>query len=168
MSPVAGSSRFAPSGAAQVAARSPSGVQLHTIPQAFNYDVTPAWVLGNWSRVSTGLAEIDLQGYRVALVTGTREGDLAGSLTYYFDSRQRVQKIIFAGNTGDARPLVAWLTSRYQFQREVTSDPSLYLYRIRDGKTVMSELRIKPADVVRQGDALTRFAVNVMMTRNDE
>jgi hypothetical protein len=163
-----GGARTAPPGTLPIAARSPSGVELHTIQQTFNFDVTPAWVLGSWSRVSTGLAELDLQGYRVALVTGTREGDLAGSLTYYFDTRQQLQRIVFTGNTGDARPLVAWLTGRYHLMRELTGDPSMYLYRIRDGKTVMSELRIKPADVVRQGESLTRFSVNVMLSRPEK
>ncbi|HEV3024657.1 MAG TPA: DUF6690 family protein, partial [Pirellulales bacterium] len=54
------------------------------VQQAFRFDVTSAWVLGRWPRVSAGLSQLDLQGYRVPLVTGTKPDDLAGSLTYYF------------------------------------------------------------------------------------
>ena len=74
---------------------------------ALDGERTSAWVLARWPRVSTRLANLDLQGYRVPLVSGTADGDLAGSLTYYFNSQQRVQRITFIGSTGDARPLVA-------------------------------------------------------------
>ena len=47
------------------------------------------------------LAELDVQGYRVPLVTGTSRDDLAGSLTYYFDKTHHVTHIHFRGTTGD-------------------------------------------------------------------
>ncbi len=57
------------------------------------FDVTVEWVMQRWPRVSTGLPYLQLQGYRVPLVTGTKVADLAGSLTYYFNARQQVQRI---------------------------------------------------------------------------
>ena len=52
-------------------------------------------------------AELDLQGYRVAYVSGTAETDIAGSLSYYFDNTHRLRRIAFNGTTGDARRLVS-------------------------------------------------------------
>ena len=102
--------------------------------------MTAAWVLGAGLRVTAGLPDADLQGYRVPLVTGTREDDLAGSLTYYFNKNQRCQRITFQGTTGDARKLAAYLMRRYGFKQQVSSDPNLYLYQIRWNGLPLSEL----------------------------
>ena len=67
-----------------------------------------------WPQVATGLGQLQLQGYRVPLVSGTTEGDVAGSLTYYFNAQQQLQRIAFQGNTGDPRNLIVLLRSRYQ------------------------------------------------------
>ncbi|HEX3654958.1 MAG TPA: DUF6690 family protein [Pirellulales bacterium] len=140
-------------------------VEIQQLPQALRFDITIGWILGHWSRVSTALAELDLQGYRVALVTGTTEGDLAGSLTYYFDKQQRLERITFSGSTGDPRPLVRVLAGQFQFAYETTDDPSQYVYRERRKKKIAGELRLKPAPVVRSQDARARFAVNFTIER---
>ncbi|HEX7376245.1 MAG TPA: DUF6690 family protein [Pirellulales bacterium] len=131
----------------------------------FRWDITTAWVLGRWPRVSAGLSEVDLQGYRVPLVTGTATDDLAGSLTYYFNKRQRVQRMTFFGTTGDSRRLVALLATRFAFVRELNDDPSLFLYRVREGRKVVSELRVKPAHVLRSDEPYSRFDVSLLITR---
>ncbi len=141
------------------------GSHVDELGQVFRFDVTTAWVLGHWARVSTQLADLDLQGYRVPLVTGTRPSDLAGSLTYYFNKRQRVQRITFTGTTGDARPLVSLLVARFGFRRELVDDAGLYLYRVMRGRQVLSELRIRPASVVRTSDPHGRFEVALDLRR---
>lgn len=133
--------------------------------QVFRWDMTSAWVLGHWPRVSAGLAEVELQGYRVPLVTGTSPDDLAGSLTYYFNRNQRVQRMTFFGTTGDARRLVALMAKRFGLVRELADDPSLFLYRARDGKKVISELRVEPAHVIRSDTPHRRFDVALWLER---
>ncbi len=135
------------------------------IEEVFRFDLTLAWVLGHWPRVSAGLADVDLQGYRAPLVTGTQPDDLAGSLTYYFNKRQRLQRITFFGTTGDTRRLVALLALRHHFVRELGSDPSLFLYRVREERKVVSELRIKPSSIVRADAPRSRFEVALLIER---
>jgi hypothetical protein len=137
------------------------------IPMAevFRFDHTTAWVLGHWPRVSAGLAELDMQGYRAPLVTGGQTDDLAGSLTFYFNKRQRVQRITFFGTTGDARRLVALLALRHGFVREIAADASLFLYRVRENRKVVSELRIKPSSVVRADAPFSRFEIALLIER---
>lgn len=141
------------------------GNNVDELSQVFRFDVTTAWVLGHWARVSTQLADLDLQGYRVPLVTGTKPSDLAGSLTYYFNKRQRVERITFTGTTGDARPLVSLLVARFGFRRQFVDDAGLYLYRVMHGRKVVSELRIRPAHVVRSSDPHGRFEVALDLRR---
>ena len=135
------------------------------LAEIFRWDITTAWVLSRWPRVSAGLSEVELQGYRVPLVTGTATDDLAGSLTYYFNKQQRVQRITFFGTTGDTRRLVALLATKFGFVRELADDPSLFLYRVREGRRVASELRIKPAHVLRSNEPFTRFDVALVIER---
>ena len=137
----------------------------HDLAEIFRWDVTTAWILARWPRVSAGLSTVEQQGYRVPLVTGTAADDLAGSLTYYFDRRQQVERITFLGTTGDSRRLVALLATKFGFVRELNDDPSLFLYRVRDGRKVISELRIKPAHVVRADAPNTRFEVALLIER---
>jgi len=139
--------------------------RVHPLDDALRFDVTTAWVLANWPRVSAGLAELDLQGYRVPLVSGTADGDVAGSLTYYFNPKQRVARITFFGTTGDAGKLVALLESRYGFKRTVVPEPNLFVYQVKSWGKVQSELRIRPASVVRSDIPYARFEVALLMDR---
>jgi hypothetical protein len=139
-----------------------TGVKLEEV---INFDVTVPWILGHWARVSTILADLNLKGYRVPLVTGTRESDLAGSLTYYFNPQQQLQRITFTGSSGDTRELAALLVARHSFTRELTQDAGLFLYTRRAGKQAVSELKIRPVAIVRAGDPRQRFEIDLVMNR---
>ena len=93
------------------------GYGTYDLGEVINFGATPSWIMTRWPRVTVGLAELDMQGYRVPLVTGTKYDDLAGSLTYYFDQDQRVKLIHFRGTTGDPRnswPLSCRNTSSFR------------------------------------------------------
>lgn len=160
-----GSAPSAATAVADLPVLSDSGVPAIGMEEAFRFDLTTPWVLGHWPRVSAGLADVDLQGYRAPLVTGTQPDDLAGSLTYYFNKRQRLQRITFFGTTGDTRRLVALLALRHHFVRELSRDPSLFLYRVRENRKVISELRIKPTSVVRADTPRSRFEIALLIER---
>ncbi len=139
--------------------------QSADLGQFINFAVTPAWVLAQWPRVSASLAEIDLQGYRVALVTGTQEDDLAGSLTYYFDHQQQVARITFSGSTGDPRKLISLVTGRFGFAHDATDDPAAVVYAVKWNKKSHSELRIRPVKIVRANDPRNRYDVDLSIRR---
>lgn len=138
------------------------------LEHAFRWEITPAWILGNWPRVTTHLAALDSQGYRVTLITGTGQTDLAGAVTYYFDPQQRLQKMVFNGTTGDAKRLVQFLIARHHFERRLTEDPSVYLYQVEQDGQALSELKIKTAPIVRTASAYSRFEVSLTMNRPAE
>ncbi len=141
------------------------GFSAHDLGEVLQFEGTPAWVMARWPRVTAGLAELDLQGYRVPLVTGTAQDDLAGSLTYYFDKNQRIEFINFHGTTGDPRKLIALVTKRYSFLRQQTQDPGLLLYQVKWNGKPLSELRVRPARVVRANQPHARFEVELAMKR---
>jgi hypothetical protein len=154
---------------APAGSKPPSGDQrLVPFEHALQWQVTPTWVLSTWPRVTTHLSELETQGYRVTLVSGTTPTDVAGALTYYFDAKQKLQRITFNGTTGDARRLVQFLGSAHQFQRRLLEDPSVYLYQVEEDNRALSELRIKTAPIVRAGATLSRFEVTLVMRRPEE
>ena len=159
----------APAGAASPGTAPRLGSEVaptHALDEVLRFDVTPDWVMRHWPRVSTGLGRLELDGYRVPLVTGPKPSDLAGALTYYFDPRQQVQQITFRGTTGDINNLVQLLTTRYKFARRVTNDPGLILYETvgPDGRAA-SVARFRPAWVVRASDPHRRFEVDLLLSR---
>ena len=89
------------------------------------FDVTPDWIQTRWPRVSTFPAEDQLTGWRVPLVSGPRTQDIHGSLTWFFDNAQRVQRIGFRGWTGDASELVAFLQQQ-GFTRQNSNGAGLF------------------------------------------
>ena len=139
-----------------------------SLAEVLRFDATVPWVMQRWPRVSTGLPHLQLQGYRVPLVTGTSVTDLAGSLTYYFNAQQRVQRITLRGTTGDPRVLVAFLTNRYRFTRRLTNDPGVVLYEAVDsGNQPVGKARIRSASVVKANQPYARFEVDLVMDRPD-
>jgi hypothetical protein len=145
------------------------GLPIYDFADIFRFDISPGWIMSRWSRVSAGLGTLQLHGYRVPLVTGTAEDDLAGSLTYYFNATQQVQRITFSGTTGDARRLVHFITRRYGFARRVANDPSLFIYEIPEPRgPARNTLQIKPARVLSADRPYQRFDVELALERPAE
>ena len=139
---------------------------LPSLDEVLRFDPTVDWVLQTWPRVTTGLPYLQLQGYRIPLVTGTGLADVAGSLTYYFNARQQVQRITLRGTTGDPSVLAGLLTNRYHFTRRLTNDPGIVLYEAVDSSDrPIGSLKIRSADVVKASQPRLRFAVDLVMDR---
>ncbi len=158
----------APSDPALAARPTPSLAEapVYDLAEVLSFDVTMNWVLSRWPRVSTGLAHLQYQGYRVPLVTGTAASDLAGSLTYYFDPQQQVQRITLHGTTGDVRELLTLLTTRHQFKRRPANNPGLFIYEaVHSYGRRKSVLEITSAGVVQSNDPFRRFKVDLVMER---
>ena len=139
---------------------------LPSLSEVLRFDVTVEWVMQRWPRVSTGLPCLQLQGYRVPLVTGTTMTDLAGSLTYYFNAQQQVERITFRGTTGNPSALVTILAGQYRFVRRLTNDPGLVLYETVDASNRQAgKVTIRSAKVIRADQPYSRFEVDLVMDR---
>lgn len=142
-----------------------AGPPVRDLREIFRFDVSPDFIIRNWSRVLTQTAEADVRGYRVPLVTGHTEHDLAGSLTYYFGPEQHVEKIVFRGTTGDPRPLASLVASQYGLQRIITKDPGLLLYQRTSSGKVVGELDVRTSPVIRSYTPNTRYSVSLLLER---
>jgi len=134
--------------------------------EVFRFDVSPHWVVGRWPRVVTGLAQLQLSGHRVPLVTGTQPTDLAGALTYYFDNTQTCQRITFRGTTGDPSRLIEFLARRYRFAHQQANDPALFLYKAVDrNNQMLGSAEIRAAWNISAEQPYRRFEVKLQLER---
>ncbi len=141
------------------------GIATYSLAEVLRMDVSKEWVYHRWARKSTGLAEPELFGIRVPLVSGTRMTDVAGSLTYYFNLAGQVEKIRFTGKTADTTELVNLLAQRYGFRPAMPLVAGEQLYRVeRDGQ-VESELRTWPDSVLWTTSPHDSFSVEMEINR---
>ena len=155
----------APSASQAASTTSTAAAPIHDLAEVFRFDLTPAWVTTRWPRVTTVLAETDLQGLRVPLVTGTLPDDLAGSLTYYFDRQHQLQRITFQGFTGDTRRLAAMCVNMYGLRPAPTLEAG-YLLTEKDGQPV-STLRISHLPIVQATSPTSRAEIKLDLKRAD-
>jgi len=135
------------------------------LEEAFRFDATPQWVTSRWPRVSTVTGESNQLGMRVALATGTRPDDVAGSLTYYFDDHHQLQRITFFGVTGDEQRLLGFLVHAYGLKTAPTTGVARYVAGPMNKPTSLVTVRLMP--VVQAEAQLARAEVAVDLTRGD-
>ncbi len=99
--------------------------------EAFRWETTPTIGVAALAAGCRRIAGEDLHGMRVALISGLRMDDVAGSLTYYFNASQKCARITFTGTTGDPSRIVQLLASRYDFRPVGSEDPGVVRYEIR-------------------------------------
>jgi hypothetical protein len=139
------------------------------LEEVFRFDLAPTDVLRRWPRVSTELPVLNLHGYRVPLVTGTQSTSLAGSLTYYFNPGQQVQRITFRGSTGDPSAIVLLLTNRYRYARRPNNDPSRLVYESTgSSRQLLGQVVVRSAPIVKQSDPYQRYDIDLSMERPEE
>lgn len=104
----------------------PEGAPVADFGEIFRFDIIPRWIVSRWGTVNRTLANGEFEAMRVPVVTGKQPNDLAGSLTYYFDANDVVQRIAFLGSTYDEKRLVDFMTNKYQLKKEPALGPDLY------------------------------------------
>jgi hypothetical protein len=136
------------------------------LQEVLRFDITPAWVVDRWPRVSAAMPEMKLQGYRVPLITGAAMDDIAGALTYYFDS-QKLQRITFRGTTGDFRKISGWLATHYGFVLRPTESPGVIVYEkpAPEKERAESFLWIQPSRIFTDEDSHRRFDLTLVLKR---
>lgn len=140
----------------------PVGLPLE---QALDWSVTRNWVYRHWARKSTGLADPNLFGVRVPLVTGAGMTDVAGSLSYYFDRDGVLQRIRLSGRTADTSRIVHLAASRFGMQPRQPHSAGDQLLQAVEGGKLRGELRTRPEGTLWATSPHTSFDVRFEATR---
>jgi hypothetical protein len=120
--------------------------------------------MSRWPRVSAGLPNENFHALRVPLISGMRNDDIAGALTYYFTPTERCAKITFSGTTGDPTKFTAFMTERFGFKPYTYGQPGVQRYEVRWNGNALSELLVHPAAVVKATNPLARYEVQLSVT----
>ena len=134
-----------------------SGGEIHDLREVVRFDITPAQVTQRFSRVTTVLSNVQMDGLRVPVVTGTLPTDIAGTLTYYFDANKTVQRIQLHGTTGDPSLIANLMVEYYRLKPEQSLGGQLFTTRWNN--RVTSVMHVTPAPVIYAGANNARFAV---------
>ena len=144
------------------------GYPVMHVGELIQFGVTPDWVVRRWPTVYTLTNQTDLAGYRVPVVTGEMDYDLAGSLTYYFDRDRKLQKMEFHGTTGDPRMLVQFVTTKHGLRRLESESAGRQVYQLKWGGKPVSELRVETAAVLSADAPHRRYHVHLLLARPQE
>ena len=136
-----------------------SGPQVSDFGEVFRFDVSPAWVTQRWSRVSSSLAELQMEGMRVPLVTGAKSDDVTGTLTYYFDKQQNVQRITFVGTTGDPARFVSSIAPAFYLTEKKSFSKGMYVGEWNGEPTRM--LLIRHGGVIRSAQERAGYQIHL-------
>lgn len=133
------------------------GGQVHDLREVLRFDIQPGWLPQRFSRVSTVLSNVQMDGLRVPLITGTRPSDLAGTLTYYFDASQSLRRINLHGLTGDPSGLAQLMIQYYGLTPEASLGGQLFTTRWNN--RVTNVLHIAPAPIIYAGADHSKYIV---------
>ncbi len=147
----------------------PGGEPLATpvvpLEEALRANISPQWVVSRWPRVTTTTSELDWSGMRVPLITGNQPGDLVGSLTYYFDTQQKLRRISLEGYTAEERQLVAIAIQNFNLHSENSLSAGLFVARWN--REPLSVLVVEYASVVDDLNPQTQRRVAFEFNRPD-
>ncbi|TWT42847.1 DUF6690 family protein [Botrimarina hoheduenensis] len=136
-----------------------------SLDEILRWEINKDWVFATWDRKSTGLADPELFGVRVPVVTGHAMTDVAGALSYYFDAAGQLQRIRLVGTTADTTQLAQIVSSRFAMQRRVSLSPGEQLFQANEENRVRSELRTRPEAVMWGTSPHNSFRVELEVNR---
>lgn len=141
------------------------GARVEDLREVLRFDITSTWVTQRFSRVSTVLADLRLQGLRVPFVTGTHADDLAGTLTYSFDYSGKLQRVTIHGFTGNPQKLIDAMAGHYGLSPEPTLEAGVYTRRWNG--IPVHFLRLTYAPVVYADAAHQKYTVFLELNQPD-
>jgi hypothetical protein len=125
--------------AAQVPSWTPPPIA--DLREVIRFDMTPLALPQRFAQVTTMVGQPPFDVYRVALVTGTGPSDLVGTLTYFFNANQAVQRIQFVGTTGDPAMIAGMMVHYYSLRPETGLGGQLFTTRWNNRITSLLQIR---------------------------
>ena len=141
------------------------GGTVNDLREVLRFDIVPGWLPQRFARVSTVTSNVQMDGVRVPLITGTQSKDIAGSLTYYFDASQALKRINLHGLAGDPTSLAALMVQFYQLKPEQSLGGQLFTTRWNN--RVTSVMHIAPAPIIYAGADHSKYIVFLELNQPD-
>ncbi len=136
-----------------------------SLAEILRFDVTPEWVMSRFPRVTTLLSDMNLDGLRVPLITGSSPVDMAGTLTYYFDRYKRLKRLTVHASVGDPTRFIMELQQAYHLSQEPALGGNLYVTKWNG--QVTSLLHVSPASVIYNDLPYARYNLFLELNQAD-
>lgn len=133
------------------------GGVVNDLREVLRFDIVPGWLPQRFARVTTVTSNVQMDGLRVPLITGTQPKDIAGSLTYYFDASKALKRINLHGLTGDPAQLTTLMVQFYQLKPEQSLGGQLFTSRWNN--RVTSVMQIAPAPIIYAGADHSKYII---------
>ena len=133
------------------------GGNVSDLREVLRFDIVPGWLPQRFARVTTITSNVQMDGLRVPLITGTQSTDIAGSLTYYFDANQSLKRINLQGLSGDPTNLANLMVQYYQLKPEQSLGGQLFTARWNN--RVTSVMQIAPAPIIYAGADHSKYII---------
>lgn len=133
------------------------GGMVTDLREVLRFDIVPGWLPQRFARVTTVTSNVQMDGLRVPLITGTQPKDIAGTLTYYFDASQSLKRINLHGLTGDPTQLANLMVQFYQVKPEQSLGGQLFTARWNN--RVTSVMQISPAPIIYAGADHSKYII---------
>ncbi len=133
------------------------GGAVHDLREVLRFDIAPGWLPQRFARVSTVTSNVQMDGLRVPLITGTQPKDIAGTLTYFFDASHALKRINLHGLTGDPTQLANLMVQYYQLKPEQSLGGQLFTTRWNN--RITSVLQIAPAPILYAGADHSKYII---------
>ena len=133
------------------------GGVVYDLREVLRFDIVPGWLPQRFARVSTVTSNVQMDGLRVPLITGTQPKDIAGTLTYFFDASQALKRINLHGLTGDPSQLANLMVQFYQLKPEQSLGGQLFTTRWNN--RITSVLQIAPAPIIYAGADHSKYVI---------
>lgn len=141
------------------------GGAVNDLREVLRFDIVPGWLPQRFARVSTVTSNVQMDGLRVPLITGTQAKDIAGSLTYYFDAGQTLKRINLHGLTGDPTTLANLMVQFYQLKPMQSLGGQLFTSRWNN--RVTSVMQVAPAPIIYAGADHSKYIIFLELNQPD-
>ena len=136
-----------------------SGPIGYSVADLLRFDLTPNWVMKTWNLVTSDLPNTSLTGMRVPIVTGTEPTDVAGSLTYYFNKNQRLERVTLHGYCADPSSVLALAQQRFALRQYASQGTPIYLAYF--GDQPISIMRVEAMPKKDEGSSSRQYEIDL-------
>ena len=139
------------------------GGLIMSIEEILDFHITPKQITNRWARVSFHVQDNGLHSYRVPVVTGEKQDDLAGSLAYLVDENEKLQRIDFLGFTHDPSTLIEVMKREHRMTKRPSHVQALYIKS--QNKLPVSALRIIASEIISTSAPANPLKVRLELNR---
>lgn len=106
------------------------------------WDLPRGYLLWQHPHAAIVPTERNLLGYRIPFTTGLQPQDLTGTLTYYFDAKDQLQRMELSAASGNPWPMTQWLLPQFRLQPIASPDPNIRLAILKSRDQTQSLLAV--------------------------